>query len=53
MGEGKERKREGIIIVHALCIVSHSEKDGAASGKESEVNTANANELCLLEGTSD
>lgn len=51
----KQRSEEGVIRVHALCIISYREEDGAASGNESsrwcsEVNAANANEDAAFAG---
>lgn len=53
--EKKKGSEEGVIGVHALCIISYREEDGAASGNESgrwcsEVNAANANEDAAFAG---
>lgn len=45
----KKRREDRVIGVHALCIISYREEDGAASGNESgwwcsEVNATNPNE---------
>lgn len=56
MESGKKKRSEGGVIgVHALCIISYREEDGAASGNESprwrgEVNAANANEDAAFAG---
>lgn len=51
----RKRSKRGVIGVHALCIISYSEEDSAASGNESgqqctEVNAGNANEGAALAG---
>lgn len=51
----KRRSERGVIGVHALCIISYSEEDSAASGNESgqqctEVNAGNANEGAAFAG---
>lgn len=48
-------REEGVIGLHALCIISYREEDGATSGNESgrwcsEVNAANANEDAAFAG---
>lgn len=55
--KGKRGSERGIIEVHALCIISYSEEDSAASGNESgqqcnEVNAVNANEGAEFAGRS-
>lgn len=52
---GKRGSERGVIGVHALCIISYSEEDSAASGNESgqqcaEVYAANANEGAAFAG---
>lgn len=52
---GKRGSERGVIGVHALCIISYSEEDSAASGNESgrrctEVNAVNANEGAAFAG---
>ena len=52
---GKRGSERGVIGVHALCIISYSEEDSAASGNESgrrctEVNAGNANEGAAFAG---
>lgn len=51
----KKGSEEGVIGVHALCIISYSEEDNAVSGNESSrqctgVNTVNANEGAAFAG---
>lgn len=52
---GKRGSERGVIGVHALCIISYSEEDSAASGNErdqqcTEVNAVNANEGAAFAG---
>lgn len=52
---GKRGSERRVIGEHALCIISYSEEDSAASGNESgqqctEVNAVNANEGTAFAG---